>query len=90
MVHNRTLIQYINGYREEVDTADVRWEEWGSQGTCLRARDGIPAVPESSSHQMPLKPSQTCFVSVADHPGVYVRGTHVVCPVLRPLGEKPG
>ena len=69
MVHNRTLIQYINGYREEVDTADVRWEEWGSQGTCLRARDGIPAAPECSSHQMPLKPSQACFVSVTVHPG---------------------
>jgi len=33
VVLNRTLIQYVDDYREEVGTADVLWEEWGPQGT---------------------------------------------------------
>jgi len=33
VVHNRTLIQYVDAYREEVGAADVPWEEWGPQGT---------------------------------------------------------
>ena len=35
MVHNQTLIQYVDAYQEEVGTADMRWEEWGPQGTWL-------------------------------------------------------
>ena len=33
VVHNRTLIQYVDTYQENVGAADVPWEEWGPQGT---------------------------------------------------------
>jgi hypothetical protein len=33
VVHNQTLIQYVDVYREGVGAADVRWEEWGPQGS---------------------------------------------------------
>jgi hypothetical protein len=33
VVHNRTLIQYVDAYKEDVGAVDVPWEEWGPQGT---------------------------------------------------------
>ena len=33
VVHNRTLIQYVDAYQEGAGAADVHWEEWGPQGT---------------------------------------------------------
>jgi hypothetical protein len=33
VVHNRTLMRYVDGYSEEVGAADVPWDEWGPQGT---------------------------------------------------------
>jgi hypothetical protein len=33
VVHNRTLIQYADAYKEDVGATDVPWEEWGPQGT---------------------------------------------------------
>ena len=33
IVHNRTLIHYVDAYKEDVGAADVPWEEWGPQGT---------------------------------------------------------
>ena len=55
VVHNRTLIQYIDRYREEVGVADMPWGKWGRHGdTVLHARDGIPVAPVSSSHHRPL------------------------------------
>ena len=35
VVHNRTLVQYVDAYQEEVGAVDVRWEGWGPQGTRL-------------------------------------------------------
>jgi hypothetical protein len=31
VVLNRTLIQYVDAYREEAGATDVPWEEWGPQ-----------------------------------------------------------
>ncbi|KAH9961881.1 hypothetical protein BC827DRAFT_1383685 [Russula dissimulans] len=33
VVHNRTLMQYVEAYEEEAGAADVPWEEWGPHGT---------------------------------------------------------
>jgi hypothetical protein len=33
VVHNRTLMQYVDDYKEEVGAVDVPWEEWGPRGT---------------------------------------------------------
>ncbi|KAI9453366.1 hypothetical protein F5148DRAFT_1151976 [Russula earlei] len=33
VVHNRTLTQYVDVYREEVGAADEPWEHWGPNGT---------------------------------------------------------
>ena len=33
VVHNWTLVQYVDAYREEVGFGDVPWEERGPQGT---------------------------------------------------------
>jgi hypothetical protein len=35
VAHDRTLMQYVEDYREEVSAADVPWEEWGPHGTRL-------------------------------------------------------
>jgi hypothetical protein len=32
-MHNQTLMQYVDAYREEAGATDVPWEEWGSHGT---------------------------------------------------------
>lgn len=33
VMHNQTLMQYVDVYREEAGAADVPWEEWGPHGT---------------------------------------------------------
>ncbi|KAI9450177.1 hypothetical protein F5148DRAFT_610145 [Russula earlei] len=33
VVHNRTLMQYVDVYREEAGAADEPWEQWGPNGT---------------------------------------------------------
>jgi hypothetical protein len=33
VVHNQTLMQYVDAYREEAGAADVPWEKWGPHGT---------------------------------------------------------
>jgi len=35
VMHNQTLMQYVDAYRErkEADAVDVPWEEWGPHGT---------------------------------------------------------
>ncbi len=33
VVHNRTLMRYVEGYDEEDGAVDVRWEQWGPAGS---------------------------------------------------------
>ena len=48
VVYYRTLIQYVDAYREDVGAADVPWKEW--ELPVLRARDGIPVALVCSNH----------------------------------------
>ena len=51
VVHNRTLIQYVYAFQEDIGAADVVWKEWElPMNTALRARDGIPVALLSSNH----------------------------------------
>ena len=33
MIHNQTLMQYVDAHREIKEAVDVPWEEWGPNGT---------------------------------------------------------